>query len=45
MLNPNYFYRGGIGPQKNKKRQFKKFYNKNKEDEEQRKAKIKKKAK
>lgn len=30
MLNPNYFYRGGLGPQRNKKRQFQKFYDKNK---------------
>ena len=25
MLNPNYFYRGGFGPQKNKKRKFTKL--------------------
>lgn len=29
MLNPNYFYRGGFGPQKNKKRQFENIYQKN----------------
>ena len=41
MLNPYYFYRGGLGPQKNKKRQFTKLHNKNQKDIKQ---KIKKEA-
>lgn len=32
MLNPYYFYRGGLGPQKNKKRQFTRFVNKNEQE-------------
>lgn len=37
MLNPYYFYRGGLGPQKNKKRQFTKLHNKNQKDNKQKK--------
>lgn len=44
MLNPSYFYRGGFGPQKNKKRKFKQLCKQNEKDNEQ-KSKTKKEAK
>lgn len=42
MINPYFFYRGGLGPQKNKKRQFTRFVNKN--EQEKKKRQIKKEA-
>ncbi|MBC9710012.1 MAG: replication/maintenance protein RepL [Enterococcus sp.] len=43
MLNPYYFYRGGPGPQKNKKRQFTRFVNKNEQEKRKKKEKTNKK--
>lgn len=42
MLNPYYFYRGGLGPQKNKKRQFTRFVNKNEQEKKKRQLKREK---
>lgn len=42
MLNPYYFYRGGLGPQKNKKRQFTRFVTKNEQEKKKRQLKREK---